>query len=103
MVEVGRPLREGDVVMSGALGPMVVVAPGDSIVTTIAGLGSVTTCCCSVQAALGCAVTFTCLRRRLPCSMTTNTYSSRNVAVTATKKSHARMLFAWFFRKVDQR
>jgi len=43
MVEVGRPLREGDVVMSGALGPMVVVAPGDSIVTTIAGLGTLTT------------------------------------------------------------
>ena len=42
-------------------------------------------------------------RRRVPCSMTTNTYSIRNVAVTATKKSHARMAVAWFFRKVDQR
>ena len=59
--------------------------------------------CCSVQAALGWAVTFTCARRRVPCSMTTNTYSSRNVAVTATKKSHARMAVAWFFRNVDQR
>jgi len=26
-----------------------------------------------------------------------------NVAVTATKKSHARTPSAWFFRKVDQR
>jgi hypothetical protein len=34
--------------------------------------------------------------------MTTNTYSIRNVAVTATKKSHARIALAWFFRKVDQ-
>jgi hypothetical protein len=50
--------------------------------------------CCSVQSAVGCAVTFTCARRRVPCSMTTNTYSVRNVAVTATKKSHARMPFA---------
>jgi len=43
MVEVGRPLREGDVIMSGALGPMVAVLPRDSVVTTIGGLGSVTT------------------------------------------------------------
>jgi hypothetical protein len=35
--------------------------------------------------------------------MTTNTYSIRNVAVTATKKSQARIALAWFFRKVDQR
>lgn len=27
----------------------------------------------------------------------------RNVAVTATKKSQARIALAWFFRKVDQR
>jgi len=43
MVEVGRPLVAGDVIMTGALGPMVTVAPGDSIETTIAGLGVVTT------------------------------------------------------------
>ena len=43
MVEVGRPLRAGDVVMTGALGPMVPVARGDVLTTSIAGLGSVTT------------------------------------------------------------
>ena len=43
MVEVGRPLREGDVIMSGALGPMVTVSPGDVIETAIGGLGAVTT------------------------------------------------------------
>ena len=32
---------------------------------------------CSVQSALGCAVTFKWARRRVPCSMTTNTYSIR--------------------------
>ena len=41
MVEVGRPLKAGDVVMSGALGPMVAVKPGDVIDTRINGLGSV--------------------------------------------------------------
>ena len=44
--------------------------------------------------ALGCVVTFTCARRRVPCSMTTNTYGIRSVAVTATKKSQARMALA---------
>lgn len=37
--------------------------------------------------ALGCAVTLTWASWRFPRSMTTNTYSIRNVAVTATKKS----------------
>jgi 2-keto-4-pentenoate hydratase len=43
MVEVGRPLKEGDVIMSGALGPMVAAAPGDIIDTSIGGLGQVRT------------------------------------------------------------
>jgi 2-keto-4-pentenoate hydratase len=41
MAEVGNPLKAGDVIMSGALGPMVTVAPGDVIDTRINGLGSV--------------------------------------------------------------
>lgn len=41
MVAVGRPLRKGDVVLSGALGPMVAVEPGDSIEVRINGLGGV--------------------------------------------------------------
>ena len=43
MVEVGRPLQAGNVIMTGALGPMVTVSPGDVIETTIAGLGVVRT------------------------------------------------------------
>lgn len=41
MLEVGRPLLRGDVILSGALGPMVPVQRGDSIEVRIGGLGSV--------------------------------------------------------------
>jgi 2-keto-4-pentenoate hydratase len=41
MVEIGRPLAAGDVILSGALGAMAEVAPGDAVLAQIAGLGSV--------------------------------------------------------------
>jgi 2-keto-4-pentenoate hydratase len=43
MARAGRPLQAGDVVMSGALGPMAGVAPGDAVTVEISGLGSVRT------------------------------------------------------------
>jgi 2-keto-4-pentenoate hydratase len=37
----GDPLSRGDIVLSGALGPMVAIHPGDEVRATVGGLGSV--------------------------------------------------------------
>lgn len=42
MVEVGMPLEAGDVILTGALGPMVEVRKGDSFVSSISGFQDIT-------------------------------------------------------------
>jgi len=42
MLRVGAPLRAGDVVLSGALGPMFPIKPGEALQLDVEGLGRVT-------------------------------------------------------------
>ncbi len=39
--DLGRPLRRGEIVLSGALGPMRAITPGDRVAAAVTGLGSV--------------------------------------------------------------
>lgn len=45
LAALGTPLVAGDIVLTGALGPMAAIEPGDSIIAELIGLGSVSTRC----------------------------------------------------------
>src|SRR5215468_8077975 len=61
--------------------------------------GSASRNCCRVHSAVGCAVTFLWIIRRVAISRITNTYR----AVTTVKKSQATITLAWFRTKVSHR
>jgi 2-keto-4-pentenoate hydratase len=42
MIEVGRPLRAGEIILSGALGPMIAMRSGDIYFASVEGVGDVT-------------------------------------------------------------
>ncbi|MCP5395318.1 MAG: fumarylacetoacetate hydrolase family protein [Sphingomonadaceae bacterium] len=40
LAERGEPLKAGDILLAGALGPMVTLTPGDHVETTVGGIGT---------------------------------------------------------------